>query len=106
MPFEERSLDLVTKGYSPLAEEIERVVREKNAAPQRPDEPRVIWEEDRYTNRIKVSVIWDRWQGVDPEMRGRIIVDAVERARGQDVARKISLALGVTPEQAERLGVG
>jgi hypothetical protein len=105
MPFEERSLDLVVRGYAPLAQEIERVVRERNPAAQRPDEPRVIWEENPYLDRVQVTVIWDRWQDVDPEVRGRIIVDAVETARGQEVARKIGLALGVTPEQAERLGV-
>jgi hypothetical protein len=106
MPFENRSLDLTLKDYAPLAREIERVVRAQSAAAQRPDEPRVIWEENSYLDRIQVTVIWDQWKEVEPEMRGRIIVDAIEQARGQDVARKVSLALGVTQEQAKRLGIG
>lgn len=105
MPFEHRSVDLAVQGYAELAQEIERVISEGKPDAAHPDEPRVIWEENPYLDRIHVTVIWGRWQGIDPEVRGHVIVDAVEKARGKDAARKVSLALGVTPEQAARLGV-
>ncbi len=104
MPFEQRVSDL-TSEQRVLAAEVERVVREQNAQSTRDDEPRVIWEENRFINRVHVTVVWDRWEGVDPEARSRIIVDAVERTRGPEVASRLSLALGVTSEQAQRMGI-
>src|SRR5687767_2855226 len=104
MPFERRTTDL-TEGYRELADEIERVLREQNPSPQTSDEPCVIWEENRYLNRINVTVVWDRWEGVDPEARGRIIIDAVEKAKGQPTSSRVTLALGVTKEQAQRMGI-
>ncbi|MBI4579809.1 MAG: hypothetical protein HY718_08910 [Planctomycetes bacterium] len=103
MPFEQRTVD---NPHPELIEQIERVLRQRNRQPQSSDEPRVIWEENRYLGRVHVTVIWGRWEKVQPEARGRVILDAIERAMGQQEASRIGLALGVTPEQAERLGVG
>lgn len=65
--------------------------------------PQIIEEEERH-NFLHVSVIWDAWNDVAPEDRGRIIMDAYEKERSADVSR-ITIALGLTHAEAERLGV-
>lgn|SRR5579884_1348017 len=69
------------------------------------DAPLIVEEEIPYSNRIQVTVIWDRWKNIAPETRGRIIMDAYQQARGADQTLAISLALGLTKSEARRLGV-
>jgi hypothetical protein len=65
--------------------------------------PQIIEEEDRH-NFLHVNVIWDAWNDVAPEDRGRIIMDAYEQERHDDVQR-ITVALGLTHAESKRLGV-
>jgi hypothetical protein len=65
--------------------------------------PQIIEEEQR-GNFLHVTVIWDAWKGVVGEDRGRIIMDAYEQQRPADVTR-ITIALGLTHAEADRLGV-
>ena len=83
-----------------LAEEIRR-----NQAEGPLDAPDITEKVMPYSDNIAVTVIWDKWLGIVPEMRGRIILDAYQEARGRDEMRKISVALGLTHCEAERVGV-
>jgi hypothetical protein len=91
--------------YSDLVSEIEQVLRNKNPSSQNPDEPQVKWEKKPYVDRIHVTVIWNKWESVGLEARGRVILDAIERAEGIQTVQKVGMALGVTPEQAQRMGI-
>ncbi len=53
--------------------------------------------------RYMLSVIWKAWRDVPAEERGRIILDAVARARGEDHRLRVGLALGLTPEEYQRI---
>ena len=68
-----------------------------------PTGPRILEEEQR-GGYFHVTVIWDEWEGVEGEERGRIIMDAYEQERASDVM-KITIALGLTSEEAQRLGI-
>jgi hypothetical protein len=46
-----------------------------------------------------VQVVWDEWDDVSNEERGRIIMDAYEQARPDDLLR-ITMALGLTTADA------
>ena len=58
----------------------------------------------RNSDRLEVYVIWTDWSGVREEHRTAAILDAYERTK-PDQARKVVIALGVTPDEAKELGV-
>ncbi len=70
-----------------------------------PDAPLIIEEEARYTDRIHVTVIWDRWSQIGPEERSRIILQAYETVRGPGTFLNLTSALGLTHAEAKKLGV-
>ena len=70
-----------------------------------PDAPLIIEEDAPYSDRIHVTVIWDRWAQIGPEERSRIIVEAYEQVRGPGTFLTLTSALGVTHADAKKLGV-
>lgn len=54
-----------------------------------------------------LTVIWDRWKGVPQPERGRIILDAYERADPDKPWRvlEVTLALGLTHDEARKLNL-
>jgi hypothetical protein len=73
-------------------------MKDKNA-------PVIIEEQMRNSDRLQVYVKWEKWAGVREDHRGAAILDAFEKALGQEYARRIIIAMGVTPEEAEDLGI-
>lgn len=69
------------------------------------EEPKVIEEPLRMNGHKHVTVVWDRWQGLPAEDRSVIILDAYRCGRGEPETRTISIALGLTNAEAERLGI-
>jgi hypothetical protein len=57
------------------------------------------------TNSLRVTVVWDRWSACPTEFRSPIILDSYAAAHGEDTRRKITLAIGVTVEEAVDLGL-
>ena len=55
-------------------------------------------------NRVHITVIWDRWKNLSHQERSEIILDAYEAWRGQGSAEIISVAMGLTTVEADRLG--
>ena len=76
---------------------------------QRPDGPSnapfIVEEKTPRHDFLHVRVIWDRWAGVPGEDRGRVIMDAYQQVRGTQAVLKINSVLGLTPAEAQRLGV-
>lgn len=52
-----------------------------------------------------VFVIWSRWRKLEQTVRSRIILDAYREAVGDEEALKVTVAMGLTPSEAKRLGV-
>ena len=88
--------DLVTV----LAEEL-RLQRPDGPA----DAPPIIEEKTPRSDFLHIQVTWDRWLGIPGEDRGRVIMDAYQQVRGTDTVLKISSVLGLTPAEAQKLGV-
>lgn len=55
-------------------------------------------------DRVHVTVIWDRWKSLSHQERSEVILDAYEAWRGQGSAQSISVAMGLTTTEADRLG--
>lgn len=57
------------------------------------------------TKSRHVHVIWDAWSGIPDEDRATIIVDAYAKAEGEPAASEVTVADGVTPQEALALGL-
>ena len=70
-------------------------------------EPVIIEDPDKiYGNEvISLYVIWSRWIGLDEIDRSEVIASACERARGRDYVIRVTSAVGLTPEEADRAGI-
>ena len=84
-----------------VAELAQELQRDQPTGPA--DAPQIVEEEQR-GGFLHVAVIWDNWQDVERADRGKIIMDAYQQQRS-DVVAKITVALGLTHAEAERLGV-
>src|SRR5205085_11400035 len=67
--------------------------------------PLILEEKIPSTKSRHVRVIWDRWKELDDEQRSAVIVDAYTQAEGADAANEITIADGVTPQEALALGL-
>src|SRR5437762_1691625 len=56
------------------------------------------------TKSRHVRVIWDAWKDLSDEHRSAVIVDAYTEAEGPEAAAEITIAEGVTPQEALALG--
>lgn len=85
---------------------VETLVSElgKTGTSPSPGTPTIYEEPQPYGNKLHVKVIWSNWTGVPVEERGAVILDAYQKAGLNDELRRITVALGLTPEEAERMG--
>jgi hypothetical protein len=72
--------------------------------PLRPDAPLIIEEEGKFGFR-HVTVVWSLWEGVREEERGYVIMEAYGRTYDPAELLKITLAVGLTPDEADKLGL-
>ncbi|GIK15400.1 MAG: hypothetical protein BroJett003_03640 [Planctomycetota bacterium] len=81
-----------------LAEELR-----KEGVSSTPEIPTIYEEELPYGAGLHVKVIWSRWGKVPLEERGAIILDAYEQAGMGQERKRILVAMGLTPDEAQRL---
>lgn len=103
MPVIRKRLPPVSKKHARLVEQLVEELR-KEAATGSPSSPDIVEEEQR-GNHLHVTVLWDEWDDLAVEERGQIIMDAYKEARADDVLN-ITIAMGLTPAEAKRIGVG
>lgn len=104
MPVEYRRHDRIAHSHGDLkallAEELRR-----DSPEGAPEAPYIVIEEIPNSGNLHVTVVWDRWQGIDPEERGRVILEAYGEAKGEADMHRITMAMGVTREEAQRLNI-
>lgn len=62
-----------------------------------------ITEEETPRGLKHVTVVWNGWGRLGIEERGNVILEAYRQVQGEEAAKKITIALGVTPSEAARL---
>ena len=103
MPFR-RIIPNELASHPDLVERIaEELIAERPDGP--PDAPEIIEEQVPRGRNIYVTVIWDAWDRIDKQERGRVIMDAYQKVRGAEQTLNISAALGLTHQEANRLGI-
>ncbi len=50
-------------------------------------------------------VIWSAWRDLTPRRRSEMMMDAYVAVRGRAYALNVTLAMGLTPEEADNLGI-
>jgi hypothetical protein len=86
---------------------VAELVRElkRSSAKRGPGIPDILEQELTYGNKLHVTVIWDRWEGIGHQERGPIILDAYLKAHDLSAMLQVTQALGVTPGEAKRLNI-
>ena len=69
-------------------------------------EPVIIEEGGARSQPIHVFVIWSKWEGLDQRERSEIIMDAFGKVRGASKSLLVTVAMGLTQEEAERMNMG
>ncbi len=68
-------------------------------------QPLILEERVPTTKSRHVRVIWDAWKKLTDEQRSAVIADAYARAEGPEAAAEVTIAEGVTPQEALALGL-
>jgi len=69
-------------------------------------EPLIIEESPRNGDRPNhLYVVWSEWGDLTPIERSRLIMQAYEKYRGRDLATSVTLAMGLTPDEARRINI-
>ena len=53
----------------------------------------------------QLYVIWSEWRDLTPRRRSEMMMDAYIAARGRPSALNVTLAMGLTPQEADNLGI-
>jgi len=91
----------------PNSSELIRMLMEEWTKPKNEGQPVIVLEGGKEQPQ-HIYVIWDQWQGLDQTQRSEIIMDVVEHLSGPHALADISLvtvAMGLTTEEAKRLGI-
>ena len=59
---------------------------------------------ERPGERVHLLVVWDDWRSFSQQERSVVIMDAYRAAEGAEAASLVSVAMGLTQQEAERLG--
>lgn len=65
----------------------------------------VIIEDGGGARPIHLYVIWDQWDPLNQIERSEIIMDACEQVFGKDKTLNVTVAMGLTPTEAEGFGI-
>jgi hypothetical protein len=57
------------------------------------------------TNRLRVTVTWDKWEPVPDDARAEVIRLAYEQAEGKEFRDRIALCVGLTVPEARESGL-
>ncbi|HTW93884.1 MAG TPA: hypothetical protein VMD30_03755 [Tepidisphaeraceae bacterium] len=68
-------------------------------------EPKIFIERTRDGKLAHVYVIWSKWDGREWGERSEIVMDAAQKALPEQEVLNITIAMGVTPDEARRMGI-
>ncbi|MBI4578968.1 MAG: hypothetical protein HY718_04645 [Planctomycetes bacterium] len=82
-----------------------RLVREWRNKKSTAAQPIILQESGESSQPIRVYVIWDDWKEVSGIERSEIIMDAFEAVHGKRKALNVTVAMGLTSAEADRMGI-
>lgn len=86
----------------------ERLRREWSHPQDAPDSPVIIETTDKLRPQqtpTHLYVIWDAWRDLAQRERSEMMMEVYEDVRGRPFALNVTVAMGLTPQEAERLNI-
>ncbi len=68
-------------------------------------EPVIIEENGTQDRPIKIFVVWSEWAELNQQERSEIIMDAFEKLRSPQQSLRVTVAMGLTQDEAARMGI-
>lgn len=97
---------LVRPGHSPAAQALrDRLMQEWRQPEPAAQQPIILEESTGAGQPVHVYVIWDDWMPLGSIERSEAIMDAYEEVRGRPQSANVTVAMGLTPTEADRLGI-
>jgi hypothetical protein len=97
---------LVRSGPSPSAQALlNRLVNEWQRPAAGAQQPIIIEESGGQGQPVHLYVIWDDWTPLGSIERSEVIMDAYEQVQAHGSAANVTVAMGLTPVEADRLGI-
>lgn len=81
-----------------------RELAEEFRNPKETGEPVVIVERPT-TSSIHLFIIWSRFDIVDGVARSTVVLSAFTEAEGDEAAQLVTVAIGLTPDEATAMGI-
>ena len=50
-------------------------------------------------------VVWSEWGDLTPLERSKLILQAYEKFKGREITSRVTLAMGLSPDEAEKIGI-
>ncbi len=83
-----------------------RLLQEWSAQKAGEGEPLIIEEAPRSGGRANhLYVVWSEWSDLTPIERSRLIMQAYSQYRGSELANSVTLAMGLTPDEARHMNL-
>ncbi|HSZ59675.1 MAG TPA: hypothetical protein VK797_28790 [Tepidisphaeraceae bacterium] len=93
-------------GPSPAAQALlNRLVDEWQHPDPNATQPIIVEENGGQGQPTHIYVIWDDWAPLGSIERSEVIMSAYEEVRGRAGAINVTVAMGLTPAEADRLGI-
>lgn len=97
---------LIKRGPSPEAAELtRRLVSEWRARNSKAEQPIILEETGGANQPMHVYVIWDEWDDLSQAERSSVIMDAFEERYGKTKSLNVTVAVGLTSAEAQRMGL-
>lgn len=84
---------------------VDELAAEWSKATSNAAEPVILEETAPRGGATHVYVVWGQWSQLGREERGEIIMDAAEKVKSQTDVQRITIAMGLTPDEADRFGI-
>ena len=97
---------LVRSGPSPAAQALlNRLVDEWRSPAPGAQQPVIIEEGGAQNQPLHLYVVWDDWAPLGSIERSEVIMDAYEQVRGRGGSPIVTVAMGLTPIEADSIGI-
>ena len=88
----------------PSEEKLREKLKAELSSPREEGEPQIIISRPT-PGTTHLYVIWSQWNDIEQVVRSRIILDAFAAVRGEEEAVQVTVSMGLTPTEANRLGI-
>lgn len=88
-----------------VAELMRLIVQEWKQPTDHHDQPIVLLDRSAPGGARHVFIVWDRWGNLEQLQRSEAIMDAAEAVLGKEESLKVTVAMGLTKEEAKRMNI-